>query len=278
MKKIPKREYTAEFEELAVKRVKDGQAAGSVAKDFGFIEQTLRFIINSHWPLKQLTVAIILLSVSFETSAFWLLGFSDANTLPTGALGMIAGTGAQYANVGNPAKSSSTVFLPHAGFRYGLSDNLDVGYRLTTVALPYTSVGPTLGSEIDLKYRFTRPDASWQGAFVVGGAYSYLDISGQSKSAWSPGFDFVFSKYLNEKYTLITEARYVYIAIPTALGGSSANNLSAFGPDLGLKIKLTDKVSLVPEFGIFDFRGNLLGAYTNGRAVQIGAVLSARIW
>ena len=31
MKKIPKREYTTEFKELAVKRVKDGQSAGAVA-------------------------------------------------------------------------------------------------------------------------------------------------------------------------------------------------------------------------------------------------------
>lgn len=42
MKKIPKREYTAEFKELAVKRVKSGQTAGAVAKDLGLIEQTLR--------------------------------------------------------------------------------------------------------------------------------------------------------------------------------------------------------------------------------------------
>jgi transposase len=42
MKKIPKREYTTEFKELAVKRVKDGQSAGAVAKDLGLIEQTLR--------------------------------------------------------------------------------------------------------------------------------------------------------------------------------------------------------------------------------------------
>ena len=42
MKKIPKREYTTEFKELAVKRVKDGQTAGAVAKDLGLIEQTLR--------------------------------------------------------------------------------------------------------------------------------------------------------------------------------------------------------------------------------------------
>jgi transposase len=40
--KIPKQEYTAEFKELAVKRVKEGQTAGAVAKDLGLIEQTLR--------------------------------------------------------------------------------------------------------------------------------------------------------------------------------------------------------------------------------------------
>jgi transposase len=42
MFKIPKPEYTAEFKELAVKRVKDGQGIGAVAKDLGLIEQTLR--------------------------------------------------------------------------------------------------------------------------------------------------------------------------------------------------------------------------------------------
>lgn len=40
--KIPKQEYTVEFKELAVKRVKSGQTAGAVAKDLGLIEQTLR--------------------------------------------------------------------------------------------------------------------------------------------------------------------------------------------------------------------------------------------
>ncbi len=40
--KIPKQEYTAEFKELAVKRVKAGQSVGAVAKDLGLIEQTLR--------------------------------------------------------------------------------------------------------------------------------------------------------------------------------------------------------------------------------------------
>ena len=42
MYKIPKPEYTAEFKELCVKRVKDGQGIGAVAKDLGLVEQTLR--------------------------------------------------------------------------------------------------------------------------------------------------------------------------------------------------------------------------------------------
>ncbi|QFY42565.1 transposase [Candidatus Methylospira mobilis] len=40
--KLSKREYTTEFKELAVKRVKAGQSAGAVARDLGLIEQTLR--------------------------------------------------------------------------------------------------------------------------------------------------------------------------------------------------------------------------------------------
>jgi transposase len=42
MFKIPKQEYTPEFKELAVKRVKSGQGIGPVARDLGLVEQTLR--------------------------------------------------------------------------------------------------------------------------------------------------------------------------------------------------------------------------------------------
>ena len=47
MFKIPKPEYTAEFKELAVKRVRDGQGYGAVAKDLGLIEQTPRIEIST---------------------------------------------------------------------------------------------------------------------------------------------------------------------------------------------------------------------------------------
>ena len=42
MLKIPKQEFTAEFKELAVKRVKSGQSVAAVAKELGVVEQTLR--------------------------------------------------------------------------------------------------------------------------------------------------------------------------------------------------------------------------------------------
>ena len=40
--KIPKQAYTLEFKELAIKRVKDGQALAGVAKELGLVEQALR--------------------------------------------------------------------------------------------------------------------------------------------------------------------------------------------------------------------------------------------
>jgi transposase len=40
--KIPKQAYTAEFKELAVKRIKDGQNIGVLAKELGLSDRTLR--------------------------------------------------------------------------------------------------------------------------------------------------------------------------------------------------------------------------------------------
>jgi len=42
MKKIPKQAYTAEFKELAVKRVSDGQTIAAAAKELCLSGQTLR--------------------------------------------------------------------------------------------------------------------------------------------------------------------------------------------------------------------------------------------
>jgi transposase len=47
LKKIPKPEYTPEFRELAVKRVKAGQSNGAVARELGLSDQTLRNWVKS---------------------------------------------------------------------------------------------------------------------------------------------------------------------------------------------------------------------------------------
>ena len=228
--------------------------------------------------LRFLPLALVacLVLIPRPAAAFWLLGFSTADTLPRGAFSAIAGTGGQYSSVGDPRRTSFTPFLPHAGLRVGLADGWDVGYRLTQVALPFSSVGPSLGGEIDLKHRLTPADNAWQAAVVVGAAYSYLDLSGQSKSAWSPGIDFIVSRAITPRFTAISELRYVYTAIPTASGGESANHLNATGVDVGLRIGLTDTVSIVPEVGLFDFAGRLTNRGANGFATQYGAVLAFR--
>ena len=40
--KIPKQAYTAEFKELVVKRVKEGQSVGTVCRELGLSDQTVR--------------------------------------------------------------------------------------------------------------------------------------------------------------------------------------------------------------------------------------------
>jgi len=42
MFKIPRQEYTFEFKELAVKRVKAGEGIAKVSRELGLVEQTLR--------------------------------------------------------------------------------------------------------------------------------------------------------------------------------------------------------------------------------------------
>ena len=227
-------------------------------------------------PIALLALAACLADPS-PAAAFWLLGFSTADTLPPGAIGGIAGTGGQLAEVGSPAKTSFTPFLPHAGFRIGIVDGLDVGYRLTQVALPFSSVGPSLGSEVDLRYRLTDPEASWQSAIVAGFAYSYLELSGASKDAWSPGLDLMLSHVLTPKYAFISELRYVYTAIPTAPGGTANNYLHAVGGDIGTRITLSPRMALVPEIGLFRFIGALAGGNATGFGFQYGAVLSFRL-
>lgn len=55
--KIPRQAFTAEFKELAVKRVNAGQSVASLAKELGIIEQTLRNWVTADIVTDALTMA-----------------------------------------------------------------------------------------------------------------------------------------------------------------------------------------------------------------------------
>ena len=223
------------------------------------------------WPTPLLLVAGACSPTALAGS--WLLGFSPADTVAPGSYSAMAGTGGQWSSVGDPRRDSFTPFLAHAGIRTGLADRWDIGYRLATVALPYASIGPSLGASIDIKHRLTDRDNPWQIAVLAGVGYAYLDIQGQSRSAWSPGVDVIVSHRIASGYTAFSDLRYVDTQIPSASGGASANHFRALGPGVGVKIKLKANVSITPEIGIFNFSGNIADQQANGIGIQYGVVL-----
>lgn len=223
--------------------------------------------------------ALVAAAISFsrDARAFWLLNFQTAATLPPGGAGFIGGTGGQFTSVGSPPRASFTPFLAHAGIRVGLIDRLDAGYRLCTVALPYSSAGPTLGEETDLKFQLTPSNASWQVGIIGGVGYAYLLLSGQSRDAWAPGANLIVSRAVSSRIDLSWNFRYVDTFISSGPGGPGANQVQAYGGGMGIKVALGPTLAVLPEVGAFDFRGRLSGVPVDGYGFQYGVVLSARI-
>ncbi len=226
---------------------------------------------------KTILTLIILCSTILPSKAFWLLGFSNAYTLPPACIGFIGGTGGQLTDVGNPGLLSYTPFLAHAGIRVGLSKRIDWGYRLCTVAMPYSSAGPSLGAETDVKIRITPDSSKWQAAVVAGAGYSYLYLLGETRNAWAPGVALIASRALSSRVMLSLNARYVFTGITSAPGGELKNNLTAMGGSVNIGIKINKTTTIVPEMGLFDFSGNIGGKQMNGTGFQYGCIIAARI-
>ncbi|MDE3236052.1 MAG: hypothetical protein KGO81_08875 [Bacteroidota bacterium] len=222
-----------------------------------------------------LAVVVCLMVVTVQpVKAQWLLNFGTATTVKPKDFVFISGTGAQFTFMHNPSASTSfTPFLAHAGLRLGLTPNLDAGYRLCTVALPFSSVGPTLGSAVDVKLRVTPLTAAWQVGLIAGGGLAYVQVANTSKSAWSPGAAVCFSRNISSSTVLTINGRFVNTAIPSAPGGGNANFVTSAGTSVGLASNLNSVVAIMPEIGIFDLHGKINDVMYDGIGVQLGVVL-----
>ncbi len=222
--------------------------------------------------IRSIFIGLTFVFCYFKASAFWLLNFGTASTLSPGDWGFIGGTGGQYTLVYE--QSNFTPSLAHAGIRIGLLNGLDIGYRLTALAMPYNSVGPTLGSAVDIKWRVTQANALWQFCVIAGVGYAYLNLLNKPRSAYAPGVAISLTHKIFDKDYITFNGRYVDTYFPIAAGGENANKLQAIGGSVGFKIPLGDVISLMPEAGLFNFQGKIANQTYNGFGFQYGAVLS----
>lgn len=205
--------------------------------------------------------------------AQWVLNFGTAATVQPKNFVFISGTGGQVTYIKNPNTANFTPFLAHAGIRVGVLKNLDIGYRLCTILLPWTAIGPTLGSAIDAKLRLTNNTAPYQIAVIAGGGYAYLKIFDNHKSAWSPGMALSITKQLNKTTSITFNSRLLQTVLPTAVGGKMDNYVNVIGESIGLSGNLNSVIGIMPEIGIFHLTGKINNIESNGIGLQAGIVL-----
>ena len=222
-----------------------------------------------------LLLALATTLLSAPAQAFWVVNFGPAPTLPRGRFAFAGGMGGQVVLVGEPVRTSAVFFIPHAGFRAGLADFMDIGFRLAPIALPFSSVGPSLGGNIDVKFRLTPRGANWQFAALVGGGLGHVIVNDNGRLAYSPNAALLLSTHVAEHLQLTFMGRYVFMGIPTATGGDAANNLHIAGLSTGLKIDINPTVAVLPEIGAYWYEGRIADVRTSGPAFQYGVVLAS---
>jgi hypothetical protein len=222
-----------------------------------------------------LAALLLGLTVTRVALAFWVVNFGPAPPLKPGKIAFAGGMGGQVVLVGDPTKTSAVFFIPHAGIRYGLSHYVDVGYRLAPMPLPFSSVGPGLGGNVDFKVRLSPADWKWQLAADAGFGVGHVLVNDHGRLAYSPNGALLVTQPLGEHVHLTEMARYVYLGIPTAPGGASANHVHIAGASVGLKVDVAANVAVLPELGAYWYEGRIADVRTSGPAFQYGAVLAA---
>jgi hypothetical protein len=243
-----------------------------------FVAVALRLMNIQIQSIKKVGVAFKLILLSFfplHASAFWVVNFGTARTLPSKRFGFAAGLGGQMVFLGQPKMASAFFTIPHAGFRYGLSKRMDAGLRLAPIPLPFSTVGPGFGVNLDVKYCFTRPQSKVDLALVVGAGGAHVLIEGNTRFAYSPNVAILTTYNINQKTHLTGMGRYVSLSIPTATDGAKGNFVNITGFSLGLKRDIKPNISVLPEIGAYWYDGQIKSVSKSGPGFQYGIMIAA---
>jgi hypothetical protein len=205
---------------------------------------------------------------------FWVVNFGTARTLPRYRISFAAGLGGQVVFLGSPSQTSAFFTIPHAGFRYGLAEHLDIGLRLAPIPLPFSTVGPGFGVNLDVKYWLTKPESEVDLAVVVGAGGAHVLIEDNARYAYSPNAALLATYNANEKTHFTLMGRYVHLAIPSAPEGAGKNFVNIAGASFGLKKDITPNIALLPEVGAYWYRGEIRQVKKNGPGFQYGVMLA----
>ena len=205
---------------------------------------------------------------------FWVVNFGTAKPLQKGKIGFAAGMGGQIVLLGDPKKTSAFFTIPHAGFRFGLTQKMDAGFRLAPVPLPFSGVGPGFGANIDVKYLLSKAEDKVQFALVLGAGGAHVVIEEKTRLAYSPNGAGLVSFKLNEKTDFTVMGRYVHLAIPTAAGGRNDNYVNIAGASFGIKRSINSYISILPEIGAYLYDGEIGGVGKKGPGFQYGLMLA----
>lgn len=233
-------------------------------------------MIRRHFYSIKVHFFTLLISVLASSSAFgfWVVNFGTARTLHKGKFGFAAGMGGQMVFLGQPKLTSAFFTIPHAGFRYGLTERFDVGLRLAPIPLPFATVGPGFGVNLDGKYCFTSADSKVDFGVVFGFGGAHVLIEEITRYAYSPNAAFLSTYSINESTKFTVMARYVNLAIPSAPMGSTANYVHIAGFSLGLKKEILPNISILPEVGVYNYDGKMLGVAKSGPGFQYGVMIA----
>jgi hypothetical protein len=226
-------------------------------------------------PTKKTFILLVLIFLApLNSFGFWVVNFGTARALPKGKFGFAAGMGGQVVFLGQPKLMSGFFTIPHAGFRYGFGKRIDAGLRLAPIPLPFSSVGPGFGVNLDAKYCFTKPESKFDFGVVLGLGGAHVLIEEKTRYAYSPNAALLGTYNINETTHFTLMGRYVHLAIPTAPQGEASNYVNIAGVSLGLKKDIRPSISILPEIGVYHYDGEITGVEKTGPGFQYGLMIS----